>query len=290
MKLLYLDNNALIYLFENRDSRNTAAYEELRKNAHRLAFSMTTIIEVCQSPSQEQAMALAASIDDADACWLDSYLDVQCAEFHAFLARCFFKQKQVVAYTPVRAHLGDLFPRLDDAQRATISASWLVQHMLRNDEAAKFGVRHEQHASVLTELQENIARGALTPMVDTIPLNNYLVSRLPERSPEGDPLSTDDKRAIIAFSLKSRDALFRQCPSVAAEYHLSDYRTAKPDRVPKRSDSQDLMFSCVALPYVDYLVTNDRYLKRGLDSVAVRLQGIQCRVYRQLWEVPNERG
>jgi hypothetical protein len=251
---------------------------------------MTPIIEVCQSHSQDQALALATYIDDADACWLDWYLDVQRAEFQTFLARSFFKEKQVVAYTPVRARLGDLFAGLDDAQRATISASWLVQQMWRNNEAMKFGERHEQHAAVVAELQDNVARGAVTSMVDMIALNNYLVFRLPERPPDGKPLSIDDKREMIAFSLRNRNILFQQCPSIAAEYYLSDYRTANPDRVPKRSDSQDLMFSCVALPYVHYLVTNDRYLRTGLEHVAAKLDGIHCQVYRHLWEVAEEHG
>ena len=56
----------------------------------------------------------------------------------------------------------------------------------------------------------------------------------------------------------------RECPSFATDCHLSDYRTANPNRKARPADSKDLTMSIAAFPYVDTFVTDDGYLHNGL--------------------------
>jgi hypothetical protein len=284
MKLLYLDNNALIYLFERCNRDDLAVYETLtNKQELRPVVSLNNLLEICQSPSKAQALSLATYIDAMNVLWLEWYLDVQRSELTVFLASSYFNCK-VESYSPICKSLSQLFYDGGTTLPLGLTATSFVESTYGSQHVNEFAKKHTEHAAVLKLNQIHRARGDFTEMVETRTLNNYLVFRIPDLSPGRTKLSLLERRDIIKFCLKNRSTMYKLCPSIAAEFRLSDYRSSNVNRKPRRSDSEDLLFACVALPYVDYLVTNDGYLKAGLCYVK-KLGGLTCNIYRKVSEI-----
>lgn len=287
MKLLYLDNNALIYLFERCNRDDLAAYEILTQNQGvRPVVSLNNLIEICQSPSKEQALSLATYIDAMNVLWLDWYIDVQVSELEVFLSEFYFNSK-AESYCPVRNTLSQLFydgaktPPLGLTAMAFVECTYGSQHV------NEFKKKHSEHAAVLKQNQVHRKQGDFTDNVETIALNNYLVSRIRQHSPQYQKLSLTEKRDVIKFCLENKNIMYEHCPSIAAEFYLSDYRSSNVNRSPRNSDSEDLLFACVALPYVDYLVTNDGFLKAGLEYAKKKLSNSKCSIYRKVSEISS---
>jgi len=285
MKLLYLDNNALIYLFEHCNRDDLAAYEILtREQGVQPIVSLNNLIEICQSPSKEQALSLATYIDAMNVLWLEWYIDVQQSELKAFLSESYFNNK-ADSYSPVRSTLSQLFYDGGQTLPLGLTAMAFVECTYGSQHMNEFKKKHSQHADILKQNQFHRKQGDFTVNVETIALNNYLVSRIPQHSPDHRKLSLLERRDIIKFCLENRKLIFNRCPSIAAEFYLSDYRSANVNRRRRNSDSEDLVFACVALPYVDYLVTNDSYLKTGLDYAKKTLGNSKVNIYRKVSDI-----
>jgi hypothetical protein len=102
-------------------------------------------------------------------------------------------------------------------------------------------------------------------------LEAWLFSLIPERDQGGLWIDLGERRRLAQeWSHAPRD-LFFECPAIYAESCLTDFRAAGGGRIPKDSDSVDLMHAIPALAYCDAFVLNDKHLRRLAERVCDRI-------------------
>jgi hypothetical protein len=108
--------------------------------------------------------------------------------------------------------------------------------------------------------------------VQTRITREWLLSLLPERDASGQwiPIATCRELASI-WSITPED-VFRHCPAVAIEAALADVRAAAGGRIPKSTDTFDLMHAVPALAYCDAFVTHDAHLRGHAARAAGKAQ------------------
>jgi hypothetical protein len=277
MQTVFLDTQILIYALEhNRADAQELVEQVIGKTGRRLVASEETLYEFSQSGSAEAAANLTRALLDLNPVWLRSFADIQADEAINFV-NCAPLQPDIPrpqAILETFAEASELAGKhfIDPIGFVAIARDGRAQQSLADN--------HALHAKVLDELTALTQRGELTSEKALIAFTNK-VNRLLTRGSERSPaVRRSQLAAALAFCRKHRRRFMRECHSFSVEHHLSDFRTANPNRSARLSDSTDLTLSSAAFPYVDLFITDDGYLHNGLTFVKKKLPFITTELFR----------
>jgi len=275
---IFLDNQSHIYIFEQTSSPDARHFNQLyEKYKINIVLSLDNLIEFSQSNMLEQAIELIQAILTRTPRWIDSFFDIQKQEIRQFIYKEYLKKK-IQIYNPYRNNFSDFF------YGKPISPIDFVNVAFDPTQKEQFKHAHKEHAGVLAELQQHRKNKKIMERINDITLNNVIVSRLDQKELDQLGFTLHDKRDLVRFCLKNRKNLFKACPSLNTEWHLSHYRSLNPKRKTRLSDSIDLTMSSAAFPYVDTFITNDGFLYDGLKYVSKNVPSIQTKLFRRICE------
>uniref|UniRef100_UPI0040572FE3 hypothetical protein n=1 Tax=Candidatus Electronema sp. TaxID=2698783 RepID=UPI0040572FE3 len=285
MRNIFLDNQSLIYIFENIDSPDAHYFSQLNKQREiTVVLSLENLIEFSKSGTIEQAIELTQAVLTCVPKWIDSFFDIQKQEIHKFIYSEYLK-KISQEYNPYKNNFSELFhDEIISPLDLTISPLDFVKAAFDPNQKNMFNLKWEQHAGILTELQQHRKYNRITKEIEEITLRNVIVSRLPEKELYQLGFTHDDKLDLLRFCLKNKNNFYKSCPSLNTERHLSCYRSLNPKRKPQLSDSIDLTMSIAVFPYVDVFITNDGFLYDGLKYVSKNVRSIQTEIFKRIYE------
>lgn len=276
MQNIFLDNQCHIYIFENTDSPDARHFNQLyEKKQINIVLSLENLLEFSQSDTLEQAIKLTQTVLTYSPKWIDSFPDIQKQEIRQFIYKEYLK-KEIQKYTPHLNNFSDFF------KGVAISPLDFVGRAFEPRERKDFENVYTKHANILSELQQHTKNKEVTKEIDDITLYSAIASRLSQQELNHLGFTLQDKRDLVRFCLTNRKNLFKQCPSLNTERHLSKYRSVNPKRKSKKSDSIDLTMSVAAYPYVDIFITNDGFLYDGLKYVSKNTPSIQTKIFRRI--------
>ena len=273
-KRVYLDNHVFIYAFERKAEPACSQVENiLESSAARLVVSIDNLLEFSLSPSAKQAADLTRAAMRYQPLWLGSFLEVQRLEVRDYIFSRFLRRetKPIVVVTDT---FNGLFPDspIEVSPIDFVSISFQAHHREAMIE------KHRQHAEILKELQSHIHDGTFTPEHDAISTKGVILTRLPTRELLEIGMSIGQIRDAFEYCIRTKAELYKRCPSMNTERHLTEYRSSNHRRNPLKSDSKDLTQSSAAFPYVDEFFTQDGYLIRGLEYVRKKAPRIQTAI------------
>jgi len=260
------------------DSPDARHFSQLREE-HKISIvlSLDNLIEFSQSSTVDQAVALTRSALSCSPKWIDTFIDIQKQEMRQFIFTKYMN-KTVETYSPYQNKFTKFF------NGKPVSPVDFVIAAFDPLQKEKFKNKHEEHARVLGELKDHTKNNKFTKAINDMALNNLIVSKLPQQELDLLGFTLNDKRDLVSFCLENRSFLYKACPSLNTERHLSDYRSANPNRNPRLSDSIDLTMSSATFTYVDVFVTNDGFLHDGLQYVSKKAPSINTKLFRKIHE------
>lgn len=277
LKLLYADTNSLIYAYEKERPEWRSMFDELFSSGYRLSLTEENLLEFAQSPTPKAAVSLARRVMELNPIWLRSFIDIQCDEVRAFVEQ--HGRGDSIPAPEICRTTFESVSQIGESQ--TLGPIQFVE--LFASDAAKSQVRElrREHASVLDVLTRATASGVLTKGHLETAFRTAISARLSRGSDLIEPMTGQKLDEAVKLCVKHRRWLLRACPSFAAEHHLANYRSSSPKRNARLSDSVDLTTTVVALPYVDAVITNDRFLFAGLEHVKKNVPSIATKLIRR---------
>jgi hypothetical protein len=147
-------------------------------------------------------------------------------------------------------------PRSRDRSRTPWMQSRVVDRGGKRDpNRISCGARCERGGSLQTQHTHALKRAA-----DDEVFLATIRSRIPDRAPDGRPLTVAEKEQLADFCLHHRDEFFRACSAMVVEDALYQVRSRDAGRVPKEQDAIDYLHTVMGLCYCDYLLTRDGHL------------------------------
>jgi hypothetical protein len=122
----------------------------------------------------------------------------------------------------------------------------------------------KQHQNILEQLLKYKNNELYNEEINSVTLNNKICKLLPQDKLNELKFTLEDKRALVKYCIDNKKSLYKDCPSIQCEHHFAKYRISDKGRKPRLSDSKDYTISIATFPYVDYFITNDRFLYNGL--------------------------
>ena len=275
-KLLYADTQSLIYAYEKDEPTWRLLFEQHFASGHCLVLTEENLFEFAQSPTPEIALSLARRVLELKPVWLRSFIDIQADE-----VRGFFENQGRTGSVPAPEIYRLNFEEVSQiADGQVLGPIQFVE--LFSSASAKLKVRklRQEHVGVLNTLTRSTASGNLTKGHLDLAFRSAILARLERGSDLTSPLIDQRLSEAVRFCVKNRKWLLRECPSFAAEHHLSNYRSSSPKRNARPSDSVDLTTTVAALPYVDTVITNDGFLYAGLEHVKRNVTSISTKLIR----------
>jgi hypothetical protein len=269
-KIVYLDKNVLITAYEGSDAQLRERVQAISKHPEfQVILSEETLIEIAQTKSINGAIALANFATSLAPHWSRPFNELHRDEISNFARRNFF-QKAAIPLTTFFRDLSEL---------RNLQDFFLDSKIPRTPDLF---VRSAHNSPVLSSLQTEQGNHAVILRF----LAQLSAKALAKNKEFKDEIDSKHFRSILAAELKEADSyclanrskMYRACPSLNCERHLSCYRSSNPNRVPRRSDSVDLTSSIAVFPYVNIFVTFDAYLANGLKYVKTQCPSIKTSI------------
>jgi hypothetical protein len=254
-RTVYLDTNVLISAFEGNDSflidRIVSVIDDPESC---LVLSLENLMEFSQTTNRGHALDLVRIVTSYPHIWIRSFDELHQETLANFARINYFKVSEV-EFSPFFLSFQDFFK---DSKIAVTPESFVeTAHGSKSLREVQF--KQSQHASVLAELQKESTKRLFTRTVeDGVMLKLFRHFLGPELD------------SAAEYCLKNASKMYRACPSLNCERHLSAYRTSNPKRKPTTSDSVDLISSIAAFPFVDVFISFDGYLVNGLRYVQTK--------------------
>lgn len=256
MQTLFLDTQNHIYITEKCDPvENNSFNKYIQSNEITLIISLYTLVEFARSQSIEQAIKLADIFTKVNTlCSLDFY-EIQINELYKFILKHFynFLAEPVSTFLPINNIYGGAFKNPEDA---ILAARAQMQGFERT---------FQRSANALDQLTKN---EKLSAAQQNEALFNNIIRKIEHIEQSGRFFPVTNKRAIASdIILKRKKQFLRENICAATEIYLSNYRASNKNRNAKSSDAIDLVTSVAVFPYVDIFISNDGFLKNGLEYV-----------------------
>lgn len=258
MPLTYLDQNALIKL--GVKARKPAF--RLKLDAALESGSLTPVvsswhlIETAHSPKLAPAIELAEFIESLHPHWLLERHDVLLCE----VAEDFFKFASVdCAVKPrvtTRSAVIAALSRKPDGPRFDIPCNRFVKQWWEHPEQLQpLETRYAENTDNLVRLRELKKKGKLTPEISEATNRLLLKHTVPTTTPAGLSVGREVRESYIA------QAQVDQIPTFAIENAISEHEWGAQGGA-DRNTLIDKMHLISALPYVDEIITDDRFFHR----------------------------
>jgi hypothetical protein len=285
-KTVYLEHSAVV---------DESGWEHLMAllgpgRSARAVVSDWNLIEIASDQDRTRATRRAKLLDSLQPLWMVEYLVVQRQEVRNFVFERFFGAggEAPEVLTPhlsvmLSHHLGKHTPIGTTAE----------EHVLRLNQDRKsldqFDAEKGKIVQALLTLQRH------TPSVKRSREDEVFLAtirgRIPDRAPDGRPLTVVEKDRLADFCLQHREEFFRECPAMTVEDALYQVRSRDPARVPKVQDAIDYLHSVMGLSYCDYFLTRDGHLAQMAQQAAKLLSGGSvARVCRTVKALASELG
>jgi hypothetical protein len=262
-RTIYFDANVMISAFEGDDSVLTDRVVSLLDDPGSvLVLSMSNLLEFSQTDKRSDALDLVRIATSYPHYWIRPFEELH-QETIANFARVNYFGSPAVEFSPFFLSFQNFFKD----SKIAISPEAFVEFSHGSRSLRELQENQIQHASVLAELQKNSTKKLFTKaLVEDITLKgiqNFLGSELELAS---------------EYCLRNASKMYKACPSLNCERHLSTFRASNPRRKPRASDSIDLISSIAAFPFVDMFVSFDGYLVSGLRYVKTKCADIQTQL------------
>jgi hypothetical protein len=269
---LYIDHSIIA-----REEHWPAIHKLADTGRIRVVVSQWNLFEIASGSDKKQALKRADFLDSLK-------LDLQRLELRAYVHRAFFKFDSE-APRPFAEYLSVVISYADRDGRALgyTARRWIETVDVSALQADKKLIPEALRNNASASPQER--RKAMEKAFEQI-----IGELLPDSGPDGKLLTKEQKGQLLSFCLDSKAELLKQCPAIAAEYALCDIRSRDPSRNPKESDTADLLHSVVALPYCDYFLVGDGYVRNFSEQLAKELPQRIATILRRPEDVPPCKG
>ncbi len=250
MPLIYLDQNATIAL--GRKARGSVFREKLNSHINLgndvFVFSLWHLVETSYGGNPARSGELAAFIESLAPLWLLErhqilVLDVS-DDFCGYLRLDHKPLPRVVTRSA-------MFADLDSRTGGPSFRGTLAQFVELWRKHRKEGA-YEQVAMATTRLRRANKSGKLTEAMKTRAALNMIESVLPQFTPSGLAISIDRRRDYLNQVNPSK------IPSVALDMAISEFDWRSQSN-PGRNTQIDRFHLLSALPYVDFVATDDHF-------------------------------
>lgn len=274
MKTIFLDTQSHIYITEKCDHIEQAAFIKISQSGNfTLVGSIYNLVEFAKSQNEEQSIALTAIFDKMPTLWGLDFYEIQMNELYQFIFKNYYNFN--IQQTKKLKQFNELHDRCFNTPEDFV--------LTARKQIFEFEKTFSRSAKALDTLTRH---GKLNTNTENAALYNGLIQKMDRIELSGRFFPVVNKRAIASDIVKNKKKLFfKENISAATEIHLSDYRSSNKNRFARNSDAIDLVSSVSIFPYVDIFVSNDGFLKNGLEYVKKQLS-IKTKIYRKISEIP----
>ncbi len=259
-KTAYLDNNVVIDLIERKYPKDDAALDTFASTRRlRWVLSPWHWVEAARSGDETQAKETANFLDSLGALWLRERIALQKREIQAYLSG---RPGDIALIDPICKTVSEVASELSERKGAAViqSSSDLVTKLLRNPSALqKLDTAYQVNEEAFAENAKNFRAGRLTRESAWKRYMCGLAKAL-------------DFSSDLARLRQAEPAAFR---AISAEFEVAmeHWRRAGKDAGMRMSAHRlgDVFHIVVALPYVDYFVSQDNRLMGLLKCVGRKL-------------------
>jgi hypothetical protein len=253
----YLDQDALIYLFE--ESSKSSTFREKLDNSitdgkMTIVLSPWHWVETARTKDLTKALPLAEFMDSLRPVWLRDRRDLETieveSEFFKFAGVPYEPQSTLIT----RAELLTALNRTYVSNERAPSSREFVEGWIRTPQLMDPLVSsHQKNAAALVSIRSALASGKLTANRKKEGDRKLMEGFLPQVTPNGVVLDSGTKSAFLNTMTPN------DFPTLAIEAEIAEHSWAGQGRVDWNS-MVDKFHLISSLPYVDVVVSNDRYL------------------------------
>ncbi|SUS08205.1 hypothetical protein DF3PB_600009 [uncultured Defluviicoccus sp.] len=267
MKTVYLDNHVL-----SREEGWAAIRTLLNsKPALRLVVSEWNLVELGSHADRDQVCRRAQFVDSLKPLWMVAYIFLQRLEVKKFIWQDYYG----VPGEPVHPFKENLSEVLYFSLGRNVPLGFTATKWVKvvRDPATALAAEKAQGVDALATLQAADAKEKKNAALKIFPL--WIAHRIPDLDPSNKAILRSDKDKIVDFCYNNKAKLFSNCPAVAVEWAAHEIRTCDPHRKPKESDVIDLFHKVMALPYCDFFVTCDGFVRNCATYVGRKLPSLR---------------
>jgi hypothetical protein len=256
--LVYLDQNAVITL--GRNAQDDAFKERLCKalESHALTVVVSSwhLIETANTKNVQNAIRLAEFIDSLQPAWLLERYDIQKIEIHDE----FFKFARIPYQAPpkvtTRSAVIAALSRKRDGSRFDIPSRKFVEQWIANpDQLKPLDKVYADNVDGLIRLRELKKEGKITAEIQKRSNQVLLREHVPARTPNGLEIGRELATAYI------ESANISVIPTISIELAISQQEWISTGGA-DRNTLIDKFHLISALPYVDEIVSDDKFFRK----------------------------
>lgn len=273
MKTIFFDTQTHIYITEKQDPIENAAFENLiAQNSFHLVCSFYNLVEFAKSQDTIQSIALASIFNRISTLWSLDFHAIQTDELYNFIMRHFYGFTTQPIKTLFSFH--ELYSGAFSSPEQVIIAA--------RNEMPSFEKTFAQNAGALDILTKH---GKLSDNLQKAALRTNIVQKMMRiENRNRIPPLWDSSNITNDIITNKRKLLLRENICMATEHHLSNFRSSNKHRIARNSDAIDLVTAVAIFPHVDIFITNDGFLKNGLEYVK-KQTSIKTKIYKKLSDI-----
>ncbi len=266
MKTVYIEHS---YLVNENNWDKIGAFFSGHPDFEFIA-SDWTVIEISQATDKEQAHRRVDFIESLNPKWLLIKTEIQKFEVKSFLYRylyCSMAPYSVFTDQFHKAVAVSIGRKPDEGCKLW---NFVEAYIDDPDILAPIKAQKEIYLQCFGKLASMKKKDIQKKDKEII--GHWIKDVLPDTKPNGCSLNDVDKQQAIALCLSNVPKFLEECPYFNFENTLFDIRFQDKERKSQESDVIDLEHACCAVPYCDFVVTGDRYLKSISDRANVSLK------------------
>lgn len=270
MPLVYCDHNFIINAYESPPKYHDRLRESITLGRATLVLSSWHWLEMARDKDHHRGRDIANFCDSLNSLWLHDRVIIQRGE----VEEAFFKSIGVsYIKSPVWGSLAEIIAERSGAstrKAVGISTSQLVEHMqsLGRDHPLEVALR--ENFEKQKQNRASYKRGEATPAKTKEMDEAYIRGLLPRQTPAGLLIDQGSKRRFLQVSQGD------DFPSIAVENAVTfdGWRTGRSLGDREFRDRQH----AIAIPYVDYFVTDDVVLTAILKRIQPLLRFTSAKI------------